>query len=423
MLVEFCAGFVFTADSEHGLRCWRASDQISCSAGLPLVESESETSALPTALAVSRCLLQNLIKVTVGFADGRFGVYDMDTQSLCLRLRSFHPASADGAITAMATSDSYLLMVSEHKVLSLYEMFLAEPEHTTRSNAANTSNQSSGEGVKLLASLKAGSILSPMSLSVRFAHSEIIASIVYSFFHIGCGWSLGIQELRFGKDGEQIGSRLATTVNAQYGAMPLHPLTLSRRGYSSSFESGPSSGESLVELTDPSILHQEPPTSISYSHPYLLTSHADNTLTVYLVVSTGVKLFVKGGQRLWGHTSSVSAVQVSDRGKAISVSSRGDEIRVWELENLIPALGSSKAVREENSIQINPENKSCKRHEGGTLLTGFLACQLCGPHLASGQVSREYTRMGGCVGFDDERLLLSSRKETGTHLIELYDFT
>ncbi|KAF7161847.1 hypothetical protein CNMCM6106_008958 [Aspergillus hiratsukae] len=423
MLVEFCAGFVFTADSEHGLRCWRASDQISCSAGLPLVESESETSALPTALAVSRCLLQNLIKVTVGFADGRFGVYDMDTQSLCLRLRSFHPASADGAITAMATSDSYLLMVSEHKVLSLYEMFLAEPEHTTRSNAANTSNQSSGEGVKLLASLKAGSILSPMSLSVRFAHSEIIASIVYSFFHIGCGWSLGIQELRFGKDGEQIGSRLATTVNAQYGAMPLHPLTLSRRGYSSSFESGPSSGESLVELTDPSILHQEPPTSISYSHPYLLTSHADNTLTVYLVVSTGVKLFVKGGQRLWGHTSSVSAVQVSDRGKAISVSSRGDEIRVWELENLIPALGSSKAVREENSIQINPENKSCKRHEGGTLLTGFLACQLCGPHLASGQVSREYTRMGGCVGFDDERLLLFSRKETGTHLIELYDFT
>jgi hypothetical protein len=423
MLVEFCAGFVFTADSEHGLRCWRASDQIPCSARLPLVECESETAAPPTALAVSRCLLQSLIKVTVGFADGRFGVYDMDTQSLCLRLRSFHPASADGAITAMATSDSYLLMVSEHKVLSLYEMFLTEPEHITRSTAANTSEQSSGEGVKLLASLKAGSILSPMSLSVRFAHSEIIASIVYSFFHIGCGWSLGIQELRFGKDGEQIGSRLATTVNAQYGAMPLHPLTLSRRGYSSSFESGPLSGESVVELTEPSILHQEPPTSISYSHPYLLTSHADNTLTVYLVVSTGVKLFVKGGQRLWGHTSSVSAVQVSDRGKAISVSSRGDEIRVWELENLIPSLGSSKAVREENSIRINPENKSCKSHEGGPLLTGFLACQLCGPHLASGQMSREYTRMGGCVGFDDECLLLSSRKETGTHLIELYDFT
>ncbi|RHZ44375.1 WD domain protein [Aspergillus thermomutatus] len=422
MLVKFCAGFVFTADSEHGLRCWPASNLISCLARLPLLESESETSAFPTALAVSRCLPQNLVKVTVGFADGRFGVYDMDTQTLCLRLRSFHPASADGAITAMATSSSYLLMVSEHKVLSLYEMFLAEPEHPTSSNAVKSSKQSSGEGVKLLASLKADSILSPMSLSVRFARSEIITSIVYSFFHIGCGWSLGIQELHFGKDGEQIGSRLATTVDAQYGAMPLHPLTLSRRGYPSSFESGPSSGESHVGLTEPSILHQEPPTSISYSHPYLLTSHADNTLTVYLVVSTGAKLFVKGGQRLWGHTSSVSGVQVSDRGKAISVSSHGDEIRVWELENLIPSLGSSKAVKE-NSIQINPENKSCKRHEGGTLLTGFLTCQLCGPHLASGHMSREYTRLGGCVGFDDERLLLSSRKETGTHLIELYDFT
>jgi WD40 repeat protein len=387
------------------------------------VQSESETSAFPTALAVSRCLPQNLIKVTVGFADGRFGVYDMDTELLCLRLHSFHAAFADGAITAMATSNSYLLMVSEHKVLSLYEMFLAEPGHSTRSNAANTSKKSSGEDVKLLASLKADSILSPMSLSIRLAHSEIIASIVYSFFHIGCGWSLGIQELRFGKNGEQIGSRLATTVNAQYGAMPLHPLTRSRRGYSSSFRSELSSGESRVELTEPSILHQEPPTSISYSHPYLLTSHADNTLTVYLVVSTGAKIFVKGGQRLWGHTSSVSAVQVSDRGKAISVSSRGDEIRVWELESLIPSLGSSKAARGENSIQVNPENKPCKIHEGGPLLAGFLACQLCGPQLASGQMSREYARMGDCVGFDDERLLLSSRKETGTHLIEMYDFT
>ncbi|KAK9643194.1 hypothetical protein V6Z96_008511 [Aspergillus fumigatus] len=423
MLIRFCAGFVFTADCEHGLRCWRASHQISCTARLPLVQSELETSAFPTALAVSRCLAQNLIKVTVGFADGRFGVYDMDTKSLYLRLRSSNAASADGAITAMAISNSYLLMVSEHKVLSLYEMFLAEPEHSTRSNAANTSKQSAAEDVKLLESLKADSILSPMSLSIRLAHSKIIASIVYSFFHIGCGWSLGIQELHFGKNGEQIGSRLATTVNAQYGAMPLHHLTRSRRGYSSSFQTEPSSGESLVELTEPSILHQEPPTSISYSHPYLLTSHADNTLTVYLVVSTGAKLFIKGGQRLWGHTSSVSAVQVSDHGKAISVSSRGDEIRVWELESLIPSLGSSKEARVENSIQVNPENKLCKIHGGGAPLALFLACQHCGPQLASGQMSREYARMGDCVGFDDERLLLSSRKETGAHLIAMYDFT
>jgi WD40 repeat protein len=156
---------------------------------------------------------------------------------------------------------------------------------------------------------------------------------------------------------------------------------------------------------------------MSYSHPYLLTSHADNTLTMYLVVSTSDSLFVQGGRRLWGHTSSVSAVQVTKRGKAVSVSSRGDEIRVWELETAISSLNTRKALREDYGIPLSAGNK----HEPGcesprTLLQSLNSTEL--------EVSPEgLSRMQDCVGFDEERVLLLRAKGVGTQLLECYDFT
>lgn len=394
MLVKFCAGFIFTADSGYGLRTWIASNPKSCVASMALSKPQPEPfSGSPTALAASRNPHQDKIEITMGFQDGCFGVYDFDTKALKLSLRFIHAGSTDEKITAMASSNAYLLTVSQHKVLSLYR---------TRSALEDSDkNRPTGE-VCLLTSLKADNIVAPLSLSIRTTLSEIIASIVYSFFHIGCGWSLGIQELRLDKSGHQIGSRLATTVDSQYGARPV-----SRSGRSYHFMSD--------EIpTEPSILHQEPPTSLSYSHPYLLASHADNTLTMYLVVSTSENLFVKSGKRLWGHTSSVATVQVSDRGKAISVSSRGDEIRVWELETVLSSLVAQRATKEENSIRVSPENAQTEWHEDHALLKGV--------RLASTDVSQQLARMRGCVGFDDERVLLLREKELGAPLIECYNF-
>jgi WD40 repeat protein len=160
---------------------------------------------------------------------------------------------------------------------------------------------------------------------------------------------------------------------------------------------------------------------MSYSHPYLLTSHADNTLTMYLLVSDSRRLFVRGGQRLWGHTSSVSAVQVTNRGKAVSVSSRGDEIRIWELEPAVRSLGSRRLLQEENSIQVNPENKDRDESELESA-----------PHILRGGMSDsgvdtgasdDVSLMHGCVGFDEERVLLLREKTVGTQLLECYDFT
>lgn len=414
-LAKLCSGFMFTVDSAYGLRVWISKNPTSCIASA-IFATLSETSRVPTALTAANNPGRNSMEVTVGFQDGHFSVYDFDIENKCLNLRCSHCVSTEGAIMSMACSPPYLLMVSQHNVLSLYEM-PDSPEDTDKP--------------RILVTLKAGSIVAPMTLAIRVSASEIISSIVYSFFHIGCGWALGIQELRFGRDGQQIGSRLTTTVDSQYGMRPLRPRSRSRReGASSSEDSGGGGdgGELFTMQAGPCILHRQPPTSMSYSHPYLLTSHADNTLTMYLVVSTAEELFVKYGKRLWGHTSSISAVQVSDRGKAVSVSSYGNEIRVWELETVMSLSRIRESVQDENSIQITPEKKIFKQSmddddDGG----GDGDSQPVG-HVKRVSAAEDRSHEGldvmrGCVGFDDERVMLFRGKEVGTPWLECYDFT
>ncbi|KAL4958814.1 WD domain protein [Aspergillus stella-maris] len=409
MLVTLCAGYVFTADAHGGLRAWSVESPETCKASLPFTDPKSSTSSAPTALTATCGSEESSIELAVGFDGGVFSVYKFDTKALRLNIHFTRTRSAHGAITAMAASYPYLMAVSKHKILSLYKLPVKADDHSW------------GDEAHILASLKADSILSPMSLSVRMAGTEIIASIVYSFLHLGCGWSLGIQELHFDSTGQQTRSRLTTTVDTQYG-VHLHQLPGSGTGQDSTPENESPVPTSLTP-TLPAILHQDPPTSVSYSHPYLLTSHADNTLTVYLVVSTPTALFVKGGQRLFGHTSSVSAVQVSDRGKAVSVSLNGDEIRVWELESLVSSFGSQKMLQGDNSIKIQPENQRGPHdHEGPGLLSGVprQGTKRVLPYPAN--ASHKLVAARGCIGFDDERLLLFREKEHGSQLLEFYDF-
>ncbi|KAH8422961.1 WD domain protein [Aspergillus melleus] len=334
----------------------------------------------------------------------------MDLKSLRLSLRFTHSGTADGAITGIALSLPYILMISQHKVLSLYKA----PLERDKSGQVPTENC-------LLASLKADNILSPISLSVRIVGSQVIASIVYSFFHIGCGWSLGIQELHFNKTGQQKTSRLATTVESQHETMPLYSLrgeTLSSLGRETT------RGQQYARPSEPTILHRDPPTSVSYSHPYLLTSHADNTLTMYLVVSTAAGLSVKNGRRLWGHTSSVSAVQVSNHGKAVSISSRGGEVRIWELEALISSPDTHRSMRQEISIPASPENKNIQEHSGGESRSHSHIFQASASMVSpAGRPLSELTQIRSCIGFDEERVLLLREMGLGGQLLEAYDFT
>ncbi|KAL2863595.1 WD domain protein [Aspergillus lucknowensis] len=396
MLATLCTGFVFTADSQAGLRAWSAERPGSCKAELTFIHSST-----PTALTAACGPETNCIEVAVGFADGRFNIYKMDTAKLRLDLRFSCSRSAHGAVTAVASSYPYLMVISEHMILSLYKL------------PFGSDSPGAPDAAYPIASLKADNMLSPMSLSVRPTGPLVVASIVYSIFHLGCGWSLGIQELHFDKSGQQVSSRLTTTVDTQYGVVHLH---MGRRHGRSSAPDRRSITHSHTDPFQPIILHQDPPTSVSYSHPYLLTSHADNTLTVYLVVSNSDSLYVRGGKRLWGHTSSVSAVQVSDRGKAVSVSSRGDEVRIWELESSISPFADHQASEDDNSVKVSP-NKS-HTLEGGDL--GLLSGMRARSPLVD--VPSKATQGRGYIGFDDERLLLLREKEYA-QLLEFYDFT
>jgi len=352
----------------------------------------------PTALAVNQ--IHDQIEISVGMGNGHFSLFVLNLQTSQLDLQSSH-AGCNGAITAIALSSPYLLVVSQYKNLTLYNL---------RHNSRRRGEVSETKPYQL-ASLKADNIVAPMTLSLRVSPFDIVATIVYSFFHIGCGWSLGIQELRLGKDGQQLDSRLTTTVDSQYGVRPLQGLQFKKRRHS---VAEPDDSQASI-APGPSILHQQPPTSMSYSHPYLLTSHADNTLTMYLVVSTSENLFVQGGRRLWGHTSSVSTVQVTNRGKAVSVSSRGDEIRIWELETAISSLGTRKPFKEDNGIQLSAGNKLGSEPDSPRTLSQDLNSVETNSQVLS--------RMQDCIGFDEERVLLLREKGVGTQLLECYDFT
>ena len=160
------------------------------------------------------------------------------------------------------------------------------------------------------------------------------------------------------------------------------------------------------------------PTSLSYSHPYLLASHPDNTLTLYLVQSTETALSIGDRSRLWGHTSSVSGAHVGDRGKAVSVSAHGDEIRVWELEGGLGSSSSRKRVAAgEASVQVRPEKKAMA---DGTLIYSERNLALGD---ALGTDMDELSTTKGWVGFDEEKVVVLREKGLGTQALVVYDFS
>lgn len=122
---------------------------------------------------------------------------------------------------------------------------------------------------------------------------------------------------------------------------------------------------------------------------YLLSSHSDNTLTLYLVRSSDTGFEIDPGQRLYGHTSGVSSVQVASRGKAVSLSN-GREVRVWELEG-----GVSEKRRVSASVRIEPTDEELQGSASG------------------------YANVGCLGGFDEEKVVVAM---DGAQLL-VYDFT
>lgn len=404
ILVHLHDGTIYTVDSIAGLRAWSTKKDRSLLANTSLEQDAEQTRSVPTSLAVDADERTSLTqRVAVGFEDGSFAVYSLDVSTMKFTRIYTHPASSNGMLSALSFASPYLLTMTGLQLLSLYR-FPNEPQ--------GAYTQEILDPPRLLYSLKSHTVWPPLSLSIRPSSQNIVASIAYALPTYFSGWSVGIQEMRITAEGKLLDSRLASADHPGFQSL------------SSSWSFPPSPGGASDPGTPvTSVPICSKPTSLSYSHPYLLSSHPDNTLTLYMVTSTTSSLNIGPGTRLWGHTSSVSGAHVGGRGKAVSVSSRGDELRVWELEGGMTSSASRKRNPSgELSIRIKPEKRA-------PATTDLAPLPKDGNHhgpglgLALERSLDELAMTKGWVGFDEEQVIILRERNEGSQALVVYDFT
>ena len=381
LLVRLHDDVLVTADVISGLMAW------SLKGDHRILARTAPFQSGPTSMAIDAESSKHVIDISIGFEDGSFAIYSLKMNTRALILKYEHPPSRNGAIHAIAFATPYLLTMTGAPLMSLYHFI----------HGLDDKAESTIEPPRLLSSLRSHTAYPPATLAIRTTSNSIVASIAYAMPSWTMGWTIGMQELRLTNDGAILGSRTASAPN--------NTQNITRRHMQAYHD---------VEGI-PSIIK---PTSLSYNHPYLLSAHSDNTLTLYMVTSNGETLFVSAGNRLWGHTSSVSGAHVGDRGKAVSVSKLGNELRVWELERGISSSTSRRrAAAGEASVQVRPKRRSFSNQpDTGRPLT---AATITVPENGSEEVHIAQ----GWVAFDEEKVVLLREKMQGAQAVVVYDFS
>lgn len=460
MLVKVVEGLAVTVDRTSGLRAWDLKTREVLAQASLGDDDEGETEpAQPSCIAIDdRTLDQGTLHVSVGFVDGSFGVWALSTQAKTISRRYRHEKSSNGELIGMAYAHPYLLTATRAVLISLYT-FDVPPKNTDGENeheARDASTQGFSSKLKsalseyadedtpadqaqlpapyLMTSLKSYSSSPPLALSIRKTASATVASIAYTFF-TRHGWSIGIQDLQITPD-EALKSAPVITTRLAYTT----PTSISTHGQALGARVGHSQpGTPSREATDPtsspnqqhpapppsssspqrptqSDHHQQQiqgPTTLCYSHPYLLATLPDNTLILHLCTSTAAALSISPGIRLWGHTSGISDAEITARGKAVSVSSRGDEMRVWELE------GRPSGVRS-RSVEVRAAAAAAAVVEAGPPYHGGGGGDGDGGDLS---VGRDWEERRNWVGFDDEMVIVLKEARGGRESLLVYDFT
>lgn len=409
LLVRLYENIIFTADSTEGLRVLSMNGEPIILATLPFtVETKSQAlSPKPTSLAVDASTSDgNAIGVAVGFANGGFGVYKFDKRKSALALLYQHAPSSNGTVSAIAYVSPYILTMTEAQLLSLY-MFPHTPPYRSLSDKHTV------VAPHLVSSLKSHTAWPPLSLSIRASSASVSASIAYAMPTYLDGWSVGMQEMLLTPEGRVMESRLASAETQGFHSLSTDSGGSRSPSWNSRAPSSSVRNRPYVETSD----YRSRPTSLSYTHPYLLAAHADNTLTVYLVTSTARELAIGPGRRLWGHTSSVASAHVGDRGKAVSVSKRGNELRVWELEGVTISQASRRrsaiGADAERSIQVRPETKADSARKAPQQVT----------EVQSRYKDEDMVVTKGWVAFDEEKVVVLREEQKGAQALVVYDFT
>ncbi|CAN9346268.1 unnamed protein product [Alternaria sp. RS040] len=404
LLVMMSNSIIYAADCMSGLRAWDSKNDRELLASSEL-SGDTDTARLPTSMATdANNTGDDKERVVVGFEDGSFSIYalriDQRTSRKTFTNVFTHPPSTNGMLSALAYSSPYLVTMTEDHLLSLYA-FESIPGTTGLLDAP-----------KLLYSLRSNTAWPPVSLSLRTSATSMTAAIAYSLPTYLSGWTVGVQELILSHKGDLIESRLATAADE-------HSFTLSAYRSTSSDRQPPSpSSNSAREASVPSGPSRSKPTSMSYSHPYLLVAHPDNTLSLYLVRSTSQALSISSGNRLWGHTSSISGAHVGMRGKAVSVSRRGDELRVWDLEGGMTSSANRRRSRNGHlSVRVQPSRASEEHTQDDE------SRQQVGLRFALDQGFDDSTVSRGWVGFDEQNVIVLREKSEGSQALVVYDFT
>jgi hypothetical protein len=390
-LVKVVEGMAITADSESGLRAWDLRTRRPI-AQLDFREGSESDDSPPTSLAVDESGSVAEVDIIVGFADGGFGLWRLNLEQQELTRRYRHEKSCNGEIIAVACGHPYVLTATTAGLISLYTFTRPAmvPADDFTNNASKISEPLSHRAVEqqskprnmgttlpppyLLTSLKSHTTHLPLALSIRRMSSSASASIAYTF-PVRDGWCIGVQDLLVtpspdGSGIDKLTSRLAST------------LPIAASGGVDSVRTHGSRSELMT---------------LCYSHPYLLATLPDNTLVLYLCTSTATSLSLSSGIRLWGHTSGISDAEITPRGKAVSISTRGDEIRVWELEGRV---GGS-------SIEVRPTTRQ-PADDADSPTTAPRA---------------EWEDRRNWVGFDDEMVIVLKETRDGRESLMVYDFT
>lgn len=450
MLVKVVEGVAVTADRIHGLRAWDLKTRdVMAKINLHAETKGDEECSGPSCLAIDdREHERGSLNISVGFADGSFGVWRLHLQEKSFVERYRHEKSSNGELLGLSYSHPYLLTATGAVLISLYtfdvpEMAEAGPDSgesvdNTRSKflsmdehceteAGTTHDGASLPPPYLMTSLKSYTSDPPLALSIRKTARTTVASIAYTFF-TRQGWSIGIQDLNITpndnpKCAPNISTRLAYTTPFHTGGSPPQPSTSTRtpgRSGTATLAQDRPPSLSLSSASGATTQAQAPPrdqsgpTTLCYAHPYLLATLPDNTLILHLCRSNASALSVSPGIRLWGHTSGISTAEITARGKAVSVSSRGEEMRVWELEG-------RPSGRRSESVEIRPG--------GGGLLgsgSGDQPATTTTPVKEKGLVGDaevDWEERRNWVGFDDEMVIVLKEARGGRESLLVYDFT